>query len=109
MKLNLRLFVECSDLHKAHYIAVRLSGLVSRFHLRSANEPRIYWKIPELFEFTYQMPSATREDYDTILSCGGNGWLHMDDSIEPCAVWNRSEGTMLFMDAVAWAEASLVL
>jgi hypothetical protein len=108
MKLYLRLFVECSNLHEAHDMAARLCGPLSKLHLRSADEPKIYWKIPELFEFSYQLASATREDYDRVVSGGGNGWLHMDDLLEPCSVWNRSEGTMLFIDGVTWAEVTLM-
>jgi hypothetical protein len=109
MKLYLRLFVECSNFPEARVIATRLSETLSKFNLSMANMPKQYWKLPELFEFTYELPAATQEDYDTILKCdGSDGWLHLDDKTEPCSVWNRSEGARLFIEGVTWAEVMLL-
>jgi hypothetical protein len=107
MKLYFRFFAECRDLHEAHDISARLCAPLSAFHLAPSSEPKAYWKIPELFEFRYELQSAAREDYDKVVSCG-NGWLHMDNQFELCSVWNRSGGEKLFIDGVTWAEAQLV-
>jgi hypothetical protein len=69
-----------------------------------AASPRPYWKMPELFEFTYRLSSPTRDVWSELLAQGRGGWTIVEDGDKRPAVWNRAHDRLLLVPAVQWAE-----
>ena len=74
------------------------------FELTPAAVPRQYWKMPELFEFTYRLSSQTRNIWDELVALPSGGWEVFGDSEDRSAVWNRGDDRVFLAPAVRWAE-----
>lgn len=74
------------------------------FEPTPAARPRAYWKMPELFEFTYRLSSETRNIWDESVSEHSGGWKVFGDSEDRSAVWNRGDDRAFLLPAVRWAE-----
>ena len=74
------------------------------FEPTPAAKPKAYWKMPELFEFTYRLSSETRNIWDELVSEPSGGWKVFGDSDDRSAVWNRGNDGVFLVPAVRWAE-----
>ena len=74
------------------------------FEPTPAARPRQYWKMPELFEFTYRLSSQTRNIWDELVVQPSGGWNVFGDSEDRSAVWNRGDDHVFLAPAVRWAE-----
>jgi len=99
----LRIYADCiSD--EAPSLALAIESALIHYEPRPAAAPKEYWKIPELFEFTYRLSSPTRDIWDELVSQRAGGWHIVDDSEDRSAVWNRGPNHVFLAPAVRWAE-----
>ena len=99
----LRIYVNCRD-DEAAAMASAIESALVLFEPTPAARPRPYWKMPELFEFTYRLSSQTRNIWDELVSEPAGSWKVFEDSEDRSAVWNRSDDRVFLVPAVRWAE-----
>jgi hypothetical protein len=99
----LRIYANCVDDEAAGLSAALESALI-HYEPRLAAMPKQYWKMPELFEFTYRLSSPHRDIWDELVAQRPSGWHVVDDSEERSAVWNRAADQVFLAPAVRWAE-----
>jgi hypothetical protein len=99
----LRIYANCRD-DEAAAMASAIEVALVPFELTQAAVPRQYWKMPELFEFTYRLSSQTRSIWDALVAQSPGGWEVFGDSEDRSAVWNRSDDRVFLAPAVRWAE-----
>ncbi len=87
----LRIYANCIEDEVAPLADALESALVP-YAPTPASMPRPYWKMPELFEFTYRLSSPTRNIWDELVAQRPEGWYVVDRSEERSAVWNRQAG-----------------
>lgn len=107
MQLVLRLYADCDSNEVAGLIAGRLLTQLSRFSPESSAEPRRYWKMPQMFEFTYRLAPACAKTVADLVSCSSGGWSHSGGVEESSSVWNRQADHMWLVPEVAWAHLEL--
>lgn len=98
-----RIYADCEDADEAKRLAHALELALSRYEPVSASTPARYWKIPELFGFTYRLSSPVRDIWSDLIS-DEDGWLQTVDENERSAVWNRLGDRRLLIAEVRWAE-----
>jgi hypothetical protein len=99
----LRIYANCND-DEVSSLAASIEMALIHYELRPAAAPKQYWKMPELFEFTYRLSSATRDIWDELVTQRPGGWHVASDSDDRSAVWNRGADHVFLMPAVRWAE-----
>lgn len=99
----MRIYADCEDADEAKRLAHALELALSRYEPVSASTPARYWKIPELFGFTYRLSSPVRDIWSDLIS-DEDGWLQTVDENERSAVWNRLGDRRLLIAEVRWAE-----
>ncbi|MDP3518155.1 MAG: hypothetical protein Q8S94_13390 [Pseudohongiella sp.] len=104
MKLDIRLFIECKDEEEAKQIVATLCDSLADFSPTSEMNPSRYWKMPEFFEFAFDLGSASMASFDRLISLVPNGWTHGGDPMDLWSVWNREPGAMLLLPGTRWAE-----
>ena len=107
MNLFMRVYGNCENQEQAKDISTGIRRALAKFQLSDRMASKPYWKVPELFEFTYDLTPATQSSFLDIVNLCGIGWLHMGDGLDRSSVWNRVEGTVFLTPAVSWAELSL--
>ncbi len=107
MQLFLRLFADCENAEAAVGIAERLALALTPFSTEPSSSLQPYWKLPHLFEFTYDLSPATEASFQEIASRSSGGWQHSSSDGEHSCVWNRSPGHVLLLPEVCWAELQL--
>ncbi|KQY85584.1 hypothetical protein [Pelomonas sp. Root1444] len=106
--LFLRTFANCADESTAHSLRLRLCDALAAWRPTAAAEPKRYWKLPELYEFTFDLQPAKVAAFEQILSLVSYGWHHAwPDENERSSVWNRADGLVLLTPEVAWANLEL--
>jgi hypothetical protein len=103
----MRLFADCENSVTAQGISIRLTGALSSFSPKVFNESEPYWKMPELFEFTFTLTPTSESTFHSITANCNEGWLHMGGGTDRSSVWNRASGTVFLIPEVAWAEVAL--
>jgi len=99
----LRIYANCAD-HEVPSLARVLESALIHYEPRPVAAPKQYWKMPELFEFTYRLSSPHRDIWDELVAQRPSGWHVVDDSDERSAVWNRGADHVFLAPAVRWAE-----
>ena len=99
----LRIYANCRD-DEAAAIASAIEVALVLFEPTPAARPRQYWKMPELFEFTYRLSSQTRNIWDELVAQASGGWKVVEDAEDRSAVWNRGGDRVFLAPAVRWAE-----
>jgi hypothetical protein len=105
--LMVRLFAECANEAAAHAVAADLLRTLSDFHPQSRHDPQRYWKMPELFEFTYTLQPPTPQSIAELLALAGGEWHQGGEEFDRSCVWNRRKGCTFLLPEVRWAEAIL--
>lgn len=104
MALILRIFAECGNGEQAAQLAGDLAATLAGFRPVASMEPERYRKLPELFEFSFDLSPGTRATFDAVLARAADGWVHTGDEEHSSSVWNRSPGGVFLSPAVRWAE-----
>ncbi len=104
MALILRIFAECESGELAAAVASDLAAALAAFHPAASMEPARYRKLPELFEFSFDLSPGTRATFDAVLARAADGWVHTGDEEHASSVWNRAPGGAFLSPAVRWAE-----
>lgn len=99
----LRIYADCLDDEVAPLVDAIETALI-HYAPTPASKPRPYWKMPELFEFTYRLSSPTQDIWDELVTQRPEGWSVVDDSEDRSAVWNRRADLIFLVSAVRWAE-----
>jgi hypothetical protein len=107
VKLFLRTFANCEDQGAAQEIGSRIALALSRFSPEASVQPKRYWKLPHLFEFTFQLTPATEASFQEIASASSGGWEHSHSGNELSSVWNRKHDLAFLVPEVSWAEIQL--
>jgi hypothetical protein len=107
MQLFIRIFANCEDDSTAQRIEGNLLQELSRFDPVARAAPRRYWKIQELYEFTFDLSPATRECFVSITDKTSGGWSHNEGSEEFSSVWNRVQDHAFLIPEVRWANLEL--
>ena len=107
MKLILRTFADCEDQDAAQKTGSRIALALSRFSPEAAAQPKRYWKLPHLFEFTFELTPATEASFLEIASASSGGWEHSHSGSELSSVWNREHDLSFLVPEVSWAEIQL--
>ena len=100
---DLRQLSNCRD-DEAAAMASAIEVALVLFDLTPASQPRQYWKMPELSEFTYRLSSQTRNIWGELAAQPSVGQEVFGDSEDRCAVWNRGDDRVCLAPAVRWAE-----
>lgn len=108
MKLFIRAYGNCGSLEEAKGISDAIRLALSQFDPEDLSEPKPYWKMPELFEFSFNLSPATEISFLQLVKSCGEGWLHLGDGQDRASVWNRVEGCSFLTPSVAWAELALM-
>jgi hypothetical protein len=104
----MRAYATCGNLGQTNGISNEIQLALARLHPTHFSDPKPYWKMPEFFEFSFNLSPATEHSFlEIIKSCDG-GWLHMRDDHDRSSVWNRVEGLSLLTPSIAWAELALI-
>ena len=106
-RLFLRLYVNCESADDASSMDGRLMAQLSRFSPEPHAEPRRYWKMPEMFEFTYRLSPACATTVGEFVARSSGGWSHSTAGNESSSVWNRQSDHVLLVPEVAWAHLEL--
>jgi len=109
LKLFMRVYGNCENREQARDISAGIRQALAKFQLSDRMEPKPYWKIPELFGFTFDLTPATEASFLDIVNLCDAGWLHLGDGQDRSSIWNRTEGAVFLTPAVSWAELSLSL
>ena len=107
MKLLLRVSADCEGVAVAQSIASRLSLSLSRLSPEAQIEPRLYWKLPHLFEFVFALTPPTEVSFQAIIAASSGGWSHSRSGEELSSVWNRGQDHALLVPEISWAEIKL--
>jgi hypothetical protein len=107
MNLFLRTFADCENQQVAQTIAARIESALSQFSPQAVAEPRRYWKLPHLFEFTFVLTPATAASFREVVSASSGGWVHSQAGGELSSVWNRGRDHAFLVPEVSWAEVQL--
>ena len=107
MRLFLRLFADCKDAEIASTISQLLCSALSPLAAKVFSSPKQYWKIPTQFEFTFTFTPPTEDAFQKLISLASLGWHLSDTDSEPCAVWNRTNGSVFLIPEVSWANIEL--
>jgi len=105
--LFLRIFADCDSAEFAHGVADRLRLALSAFSPQDASQPQQYWKIHELFEFTFCLSPATEQSFQALISIAAGGWSHEGSDLDRSSIWNRKLDHVFLVPEVRWAEAQL--
>ncbi len=107
LKLFMRAYATCGDFGQAKKISEEIREALSVHHPMDFSEPKLYWKMPELFEFSFKLSPATEASFLEIIKSCDQGWLHMGDGQDRSSVWNQAEGLSFLAPSVTWAELAL--
>lgn len=107
VRLLLRLFANCPDDAAALPLGARIAAALPGLVMTQMSSPERYWKMPELFEFTFAVHPADRSTVDAIVALSPASWTHSGDEHEASSVWNRRDDAMLLLPEVAWVELIL--
>jgi hypothetical protein len=100
----LRIYADCRDDQEAAALAGSIGTALVLYDPIEASTPRPYWKMPELFEFTYRLSSPTRDILSELVLRHQAGWTMISEGIEYSAVWNRRQELIFLEPSVRWAE-----
>ncbi len=103
MALILRIFAECESGERAAAVESDLAAALAAFRPVASMEPARYRKLPELFEFSFDLSPSTRATFDAVLACAADGWVHTGDEEHGSSVWNRAPGGVFLLPSVRWA------
>jgi hypothetical protein len=107
VKLFLRTFADCENQDTAQAIAARIVLALSHFSPEAGAKPKRYWKLPHLFEFTFELVPATETSFQEVISASSGGWEHSRSGREFSSVWNRKHDHTFLVPEVCWAELQL--
>lgn len=99
----LRIYADCQDHEEASRLARALEVALSVYEPVATAAPARYWKLPELFGFTYCLSSPVRDIWSDLLS-EPDDWLQTVDGHDRSAVWNRRKDRRFLIPEVRWAE-----
>jgi len=92
---------------EARALTAAIEAALASYEPAAAASPRPYWKMPELFEFTYRLSSPTRDIWDDLVAKSSESWTVIEEGDGRSAVWNRVHDRLFLVPAVRWAELSM--
>jgi hypothetical protein len=104
----MRAYATCGNLEQATGISDEIRQALARFQPEEFSEPKRYWKMPELFEFTFNLSPATEASFLDIVKSCDEGWLHMGNGQDRSSVWNQVPSLSFLTSSVTWAELALM-
>ena len=107
MKLFIRTYAVCGNLDQAREISNEIQLALADFHPTHYSAPKPYWKMPELFEFSFNLSPATEASFLEIVNFCDKDWLHMGSGQDRSSVWNPAEGISFLSPSVTWATLAL--
>jgi hypothetical protein len=107
VELFLRLFADCESAEVASEIARRLHVALSQLNPEAFSPPKPYWKLPQLFEFTFTLVPPTEAQFQLLISSPPGGWSHSGSEAERSSVWNRAQDQVFLLPEVSWANVEL--
>jgi hypothetical protein len=102
--LSLRLFAECADAADAANLLSALYSALSEFLPVSEKSPSRYWKMPELFEFSFTLNPKTWDTCQHVVARTATGWTHGGSDDDLWFIWNRHNNNCFLLSQVTWAE-----
>ena len=99
----IRVYADCKDDDEAAKLAQTLELTLSPYDPVATGAPTRYWKLPELFGFTYRLSSPARDIWEELIS-DADGWLQSADEQDRSAVWNRVGDRRFLISEARWAE-----
>jgi hypothetical protein len=102
-----RVYADCKDDVEASTLARAFELALWLYEPVPTAAPARYCKLPELYGFTYQLSSPTRDIWSELVS-ETDGWLLMVDEHERSAVWNRVADRKFLVAEAAWAEVQVI-
>ncbi len=105
-QVMLRVMARCPSVTAAPALQAQLLQALAAFPAAVRGEPEHYWKMPELFEFTFTV--AGPERLCEVIAFSSRGWTDCGDGDTPSWVWNAESGACFLDPAVTWAEVLLV-
>ena len=107
MKLFIRTYATCENLEQAKEISREIQLALADFHPVRFSDPKPYWKVPELFEFSFNLSPATDDSFLEIIKFCEEGWLHMKGDHDRSSVWNQADDFSFLAPSITWAELAL--
>lgn len=107
MPLFLRLFAECASAAQSVQQQEQLLRGLAPWQPQPESQPARYWKIPELFEYTFGLSPSSVQTLRNIQSLAPTGWTETESDGEYSLVWNRSNGNHFLIAELTWAELLL--
>lgn len=104
INLLLHLLLECADDAEAANLLAALYSDLSEFLPVSEKPPSCYWKMPELFEFSFELNPKTWGTYQHVVAFSATGWTHGGSSNDIWFIWNRHDTNIFLLPQVTWAE-----
>lgn len=104
INLSLRLFAECADDAAAANLLAALYSDLNEFLPVSEKPPSRYWKMPELFEFSFELNPKTWDTCQHIVALCVTGWTHGGSNNDMWFIWNRHDTDIFLLPQVTWAE-----
>lgn len=103
MNAFIRIYADCNDNSEATRLAQALELALSPYDPIETAAPARYWKISELFGFTYRLSSPVLDIWAELVSDAG-AWTQSRDEHDRSAVWNRLGDRRFLIAEARWAE-----
>ena len=107
-RVFLRIYANCDHADQATQLAEAIERALVLFEPVVAAPPKQYWKIPELFEFTYRLSSATSDILSELVSDTQDAWKISGRGDDRSAIWNRAADRSFLIPPTRWAEIAVL-
>ncbi len=97
-----RVMAHCASEEEAWRLDQDLLQALAAFDATRHGAPQRYWKMPELYEFSFAVAGVQRLPAITALC--GRAWTEAGDETDPSWVWNAVPGVAFLHPGVVWAE-----
>lgn len=97
-----RVFARCASDNAASRLEPELLQALSAFRATRHGAPKRYWKMQELYEFSFA--AAGIDKFADITALCSNGWTDAGDDDDPSWVWNVEPGATFLHAEAVWAE-----
>lgn len=98
-----RLDAKCDDEHEASLLAQSIEAALVRHGPVARFTPKRYWKMAELFEFTYDLSSPGLDILQDLTADDPGAWSLDGLEDDRSAIWNRWGDRIFLIPATRWA------
>jgi hypothetical protein len=107
LKLFLRTYTNCENNEFSYDISARLVLALSHLSPEAAITPKPYWKMPDLYEFSFVLSPPNEVSFQSVIAGSPDGWSHYVSGNQLSSVWNRKQDQIFLIPEVSWAEIQL--